>query len=129
MLASSSAGELPRIILVEHLDRAGEVAKDTIRIHEVRVGPNWMDPIVKFLKDDILPEERSEVEKIRRNAPRFWLFENHKLYKRSYSGPYLLCIHLEASELLLEELHEGICGSHIGGRSLSHRAITRDTDG
>ena len=129
MLASSSTGELPRIILVEHLDRAGEVAKDTICIHEVKVGPNWMDPIVKFLKDDILPKERSEVEKIRRNAPRFWLFKNHKLYKCFYSGPYLLCIHPEASELLLEELHEGICGSHIGGRSLSHRAITRDTDG
>ena len=96
-----------------------------VRIHEVRVGPTWMDPIVKFLKDDILPEERSEAEKIQRNAPRFWLFEDHKLYKRSYSGPYLLCIHPEASELLLEELHEGICRCHTGGRSLSHRAITQ----
>jgi len=47
------------------------------------------------------------------------------LYKRSFSGPYLLCIHLEASELLLEELHEGICGSHTGGRSLSHKALTQ----
>ena len=47
------------------------------------------------------------------------------MYKRSYSGPYLLSIHLEASELLLEELHEGICGSHTGGRSLSHRANTQ----
>ena len=64
MLASSLAGELPRIILVEHLDRAGEVAKDTICIHEVKVGPNWMDPIVKFLKDNILPEEKSVAEKI-----------------------------------------------------------------
>ena len=63
-LATSSAGELPRIILVEHLDRASEVSKDTVRIHEVRVSPSWMDPIVKFLKDDILPEERSEGEKI-----------------------------------------------------------------
>ena len=121
-LATSSARELPRIILVEHLDRAGQVAKDMVCIHEVRVGPNLMDPIVKFLEDDILPEERSEVEKIRRNAPPFWLSEDHKLYKRSYSGPYLLCIYPETSELLLEELHEGICGSHTGGRSLSHRA-------
>ena len=95
-----------------------------VRIHEVRVGSNWMDPIVKFLKNDILPEEKSEVEKIQRNAPRFWLSEDHKLYKHSYSGLYLLCIHPEASELLLEELHEGIYGSHIGGRSLSYRAIT-----
>ena len=79
-----------------------------------------MDPIVAFLKDDILPEVKSEAEKIRRSATRFWLSEDHKLYRHSYSGPYLLCVHLEASELMLEELHEGICGSYIGGRSLSH---------
>ena len=124
-LATSSAGGLPRIVLVEHLDRANEVAKAMVHIHEVRVGPSWMDPIVRFLKDDVLPEEKSEAEKIRRNAPRFWLSKDHKLYKRSYAGPYLLCIHLEASELLLKELHEWICGSHTGGRSLSHQAITQ----
>ena len=123
-LATFSAGGLLRIILVEHLGRANEVAKDTVRVHEVKVGPSWMDPIVKFLKDDILLEEKSEAEKIRRNATRFWLSEDHKLYKRSYFGSYLLCIHPEALELLLEELHEGICESHTGRRSLSHRALT-----
>ena len=71
-----------------------------------------MDPIVMFLKDNILLEEKSVAEKIRKNATRFWLSEDHKLYKRSYFGPYLLCVHPEASEPLLEELHEGICGSH-----------------
>ena len=84
-----------------------------------------MDPIVPFLKEDILLERKSEADKVRRKAPRFWLSEDQKLYKRSFSGPYLLCIHPEASELLLEELYEGICGSHIGGRSLSHRALTQ----
>ena len=28
-------------------------------------------------------------------------------------------------EPLLEELHEGICGSHTGGRSLAHKALTQ----
>ena len=84
-----------------------------------------MDPIVLFLKKDILPKEKSKAEKVRRKAPWFWLFKDQKLYKRFFSRPYLLCIHPEASELLLEELHEGICGSHTGGRSLSHRAITQ----
>ena len=125
ILATSSAGDLPRSILVEHLDRANEVVKGMVHVHEVRVGPNWMDPMVRFFKDDNLLKEKSEVEKIRRKAPRFWLSEDHKLYKRSYSGPYLLCVHPEVSELLLEELHEGIYGSHTGGRSLSHRAITQ----
>ena len=46
------------------------------------------------------------------------------MYKHSFSRTYL-CIHHEVSELLLEELHEGICGSHTGGRSLSHRAFTQ----
>ena len=82
-----------------------------------------MDPISLFLERDILPEEKSEAEKVRRKAPHFWLSEDRKLYKRSFSGPYLLCIHPEASKSLLKELHERVYGSHIGGRSLSHRAI------
>ena len=84
-----------------------------------------MDSIIQFLREDTLPEERIEANKIRKNATRFWLSKNQKLYKRSFSGPYLLCIHPEMTESLLEELHEGIYGSHTGGRSLAHRAITQ----
>ena len=83
-----------------------------------------MDSISLFLEKDILPEEKFEAEKVRRKAPRFWLSEDRKLYKRSFFGPYLLCVHPEASESLLEELYEGVCGSHIRGRSLSHKTIT-----
>ena len=83
-----------------------------------------MDTIVLFLKEDILPKEKSEVDKVQIKAPWFWLSEDEKLYKRFFSEPYLLCIHPETTELLLEELHEAICGSHIRGRSLSYRAIT-----
>ena len=82
-----------------------------------------MDFIVLFLKEDVLPENKSEADKVRRKAYWFWLSEDQKLYKRSFFGPYLLCVHPEAVELLLEELHEGIYGSHTGGRSLSHRAF------
>ena len=84
-----------------------------------------MYSIVLFLKEDILPEKKSKADKVRRKAPRFWLSKDQKLYKRSFFGPYLLCIHLEASELLIEELHEGICGSYTRGGSLSHRALTQ----
>ena len=67
-LATSSTGKLPRIILVKHLSRASKIVKDMIRAHEVRVGPSWMDPIVAFLKNDILLERKSKAEKIQRNA-------------------------------------------------------------
>ena len=39
-LATSLVGSLPRVILVEHLDRVSEVAKGMVCIHEVRVGPS-----------------------------------------------------------------------------------------
>ena len=84
-----------------------------------------MDSISLFLEKDILPEEKFEAEKVRKKPPRFWLSKDRKLYKHSFSDPYLLCVHPEALESLLEELHKGVCESHTGGRSLSHRAITQ----
>ena len=78
-----------------------------------------------FLEDDILPKEKGEADKVRKKAPWFWLSEDQKLYKHSFSGPYLLCIYLKAVNPLLEELHERICGSHTRGRSHSHRALTQ----
>ena len=113
------------MIFVEDLYEPTEVGSNVVHIHQIRVGPSWMDSILLFLKEDVLPEDKSEVEKVRRKAPRFWLSKDQKLYKRSFSGLYLLCIYPEAIELLLEELHEGIYGSHTGGRSLSHRALTQ----
>ena len=124
-LATSSAQSLPRVILVEDLCNHTKTKGSMVQIHHVRAGPSWMDRIVLFLKEDVLPEDKSEAGKIRKKAPRFWLSEDQKLYKRSFFGPYLLCIHPEAVEQILEELHEGICGSHTGGRSLSHRALTQ----
>ncbi|XP_075659033.1 uncharacterized protein LOC142628886 [Castanea sativa] len=123
-LATSSAQSLPWVILVEDLFKPTKMNVDTVCVHQIKVGPSWMNPIVLYLKENILPKEKSEADKVRRKAPRFWPSEDQKLYKRSFSGPYLLCIHLEATELLLEKLHKGICGSHTGGRSLSHRALT-----
>ena len=75
MLATSSARSLPQVILVEDLCKPTEVRREVVHIHQVRVGPSWMDPMVLFLKEDILPEEKSEANKVRRKALRFWLFK------------------------------------------------------
>ena len=124
ILATSSAQHLPRIILVEDLCKPTET-REMAQIHQIRVGPSWMDSIIRFLREDILPKEKMEADKIRRKTTSYWLSEDHKLYKHSFSCPYLLCVHPELTESLLEELHEGICGSHNGGRSLAHKAITQ----
>ena len=89
-LATSLAQSLPWVILVEDLYKPSMTKREFIHVHQVRVGPSWMNPLVLFLKEDILLEEKTEADKIQRNASRFWLSEDQKLYKRSFSGPYLL---------------------------------------
>ena len=124
-LATSSAQSLPRVIFIEDLCKPSVTQREVIQVHQVRVGTSWMDPLVLFLKDDILPENKAGVDKIRRKTSQIQLSEDQKLYKHSFSRPYLFCVHPKASKLILEELHEGIYGSHTGARSLSYRAITQ----
>ena len=40
-------------------------------VQQIRVGSSWMDPIISFLKEDTLPSDKLEAEKIRRKATRF----------------------------------------------------------
>jgi len=61
-----------------------EVKREVVYIHQARVGPSWMDPMVIFLKEDILPKGKSEADKVWRKALRFWLSEDQKLYKRFF---------------------------------------------
>ena len=62
MLATSSTEHLPRVILVEDLYKPIET-REVAQIHQIRVRPSWMDSIIRFLKEDILPEEKIEADK------------------------------------------------------------------
>ena len=50
-------------------------------------------------------------------------------YEAPGVDPDFICHHLnvnpDQTESLLEEIHERICGSHIGGRSLAHRPLLK----
>ena len=52
-------------------------------------------------------------------------FTNHKgsLYKRGFFTPFLKCIAGEDTEYVLREVHEGICGNHIGARTLAGKFL------
>ena len=124
ILASSLTEEGPRLIKVEVMKETGIDVKMNVSI--VMVSEScWMDPIIDFLAKDCLPNDVKEVERIHRIAAQFWLSKDYRLYQRSFGRPYLLCLHPSKVNELLSELHEGVCGSHIGGRSLAHRALTQ----
>ena len=63
-LTTSSAQSLPQVILVEDLCKPTEIKGEEVHIHQIKVGPSWMDSIVLFLKEEILPGEKAEADKV-----------------------------------------------------------------
>ncbi|GKV43029.1 hypothetical protein SLEP1_g50370 [Rubroshorea leprosula] len=83
---------------------------------------SWMDPIISFLRDGIVPADKQEEMRLRKKASRYTLV-NEILYKRSFSLPLLRCLNPYEAEYALREVHEGVCGSHIGARTLAHKVL------
>jgi len=48
---------------------------------------------------------------------------NDKLYKRGFFQPYLRCVEEKEAKYILEEVHEGICGDHMGAKSLVRKIM------
>jgi len=84
---------------------------------------NWMEPIFNYLQADVLPDDRSEARRIKAKAVKFCIIYG-KLYKKSFTGPYLKCVTPREAYDVLKILHYEECGNHYGARSLSNRAIT-----
>ena len=74
-------------------------------------------PIVSYLKDELLPEDKEEARKLRVRATKFVLMDN-VLYKRGFSQPYLRCLNPKESLYVPRDVHEGAYGNHSRARFL-----------
>ena len=78
-LATSSTQDLPRVILVEDLCTPTPIKRDFLQVHQIKLGPRWMDTLLLFLERDVLPKKKLEAEKVQRKTPQFWMSEDKKL--------------------------------------------------
>ena len=76
-----------------------------------------MTPIVIFLKDGRLLEDKDEARKLTIKAAKYVLI-NEVLYKWGFSQPYLRCLAPNELNYVLREIHDGVCGNHLGARAL-----------
>ena len=81
-----------------------------------------MDPIRTYLADDKLPSDYKEADRIKRRVNWFILYDGI-LYKRSFTRSLLRCLTPEVGKKILEELHEGVCSSHVGGCTIAVTTI------
>ena len=80
--------------------------------------PSWMDPIWDYLVEGLLKNDPKEASKLRSRSARFTIHRG-ALYKRGFFTPVLKCI----AGGVLREVHEGICGNHIGARALAGKVL------
>ncbi|RDY12073.1 Retrovirus-related Pol polyprotein from transposon 17.6, partial [Mucuna pruriens] len=82
----------------------------------------WATPILRYIQDNEIPHDVKEARRITREASKY-VVVGHRLYRRGFASPLLRCIGENETEYVIREVHEGICGTHIGGRALANKII------
>ena len=120
-LATASQKDLNRLTPVEHL------AGPSIDLYDEEVSlvmsePSWIDPIWDYLIEGLLPNDPKEASKLRTRSARFTIHRG-SLYKGGFFTPILKCITGKDADYVLREVHEGVCGNHIGAWALAGKAL------
>ncbi|GJU11437.1 reverse transcriptase domain-containing protein [Tanacetum coccineum] len=84
-IASNSFAHLSKQVLVEILKEKSIQEKEVAAVVEEK-GPTWMTPILEYLKDGTLPDDRKKASKLRIKARQYELWKGI-LYRRSFLKP------------------------------------------
>ena len=88
----------------------------------VMVKVTWMDPLLDYLRDNKIFEDRSEVRLLRLQMARYLIYDG-KLYRQGFIILLVRCTMEEKTAYMLKEVYEDICGNHSRGPSFSTENI------
>ncbi|RDX58231.1 Pro-Pol polyprotein, partial [Mucuna pruriens] len=86
----------------------------------VEKGNTWMTPFINYLMEDHLLEDAQQARRIMKEAPRY-VMVGQSLYRRGFLFPLLKCVDTGVAEYVIREVHEGICGTHVGSKALASK--------
>ena len=127
---NAEADEVARSASVDNRDKMNDwklEEQNSPSIKELQTFPvhtrsRWTNSILSFLREGQLPPNPEEARKIQKRAAKFTIL-NDEIYKRGYTQLYLRCIEEEEARYVLEEVHGGVCGNHIGAKSLVRKIM------
>ncbi|XP_024023052.1 uncharacterized protein LOC112092086 [Morus notabilis] len=108
------------VVPIEELERP--TIDEAVEVLTIQAAGNWMTPLVWYLMNAELPNDRDEARRIRYRATRYLLYDG-LLYRRGFSMPLQRCLDDHEAQGVLREIHEGVCGNHIGGQSLALKVL------
>ncbi|XP_066395699.1 uncharacterized protein [Miscanthus floridulus] len=83
---------------------------------------DWRIPLLAYLLEEVLPPERTKVQRIARRAKTFIVLGD-ELYKRSPLGVLMKCIPASQGKQILLKVHARICRHHAAPRSLVRKTF------
>ncbi|XP_059438049.1 uncharacterized protein LOC132170910 [Corylus avellana] len=113
-----SVGESEEIIQTLSRPTIAEV----VSVSTEEAVPDWQKEVVEHLEKGILPAGKKSAIQLRKKATRFTMV-NGTLYKRGFMLTLLKCVSKEEGNYILCEIHEGICGGHLGARMFAHKGV------
>jgi len=96
--------------------------EESLHVCLVEGGETWMTPYRRYLAYGILSLEPTEARVVKKNSSKYTRIDGD-LFRHGYTHPTLICVSGEQCTRIMEELYEGICGSHIGGRAVSSKVV------
>jgi len=92
-----------------------------VEVLQVVARDTWMTPYIRYIANTLLPPNQDEAKLIKKNISRYVMIDGH-LFRHGFAHPLLTWVsHDQAG--ILTELHEVICGSHVGERTLVLKVI------
>src|SRR4051812_25106272 len=82
----------------------------------------WTQSYLRYLINRELPDDPTNVRRISRRSKAFTII-NGELYKRSISGVLQRCVTMGDGKTILQDIHQSICGHHVGNRALVAKAL------
>ncbi|XP_068476783.1 uncharacterized protein [Phaseolus vulgaris] len=114
--------------LTQETLRAPRVRARPVRYDEVMevcvVGKanTWITSYQRYLADGVLPLDPTEAKRVKKSSSKFTLIDGD-LFRFGFTHRVLVCVHGEQCTRIMSELHEGVCGSNVGGRALASRVL------
>jgi len=94
------------------------LGEESMQVCLVEGGETWMTPYKRYLANGLLPLEPTEARKIKKNSTMYTLIDE-ELFRHGFTHPILVCVSGDQCSCIMAEIHEGICRSHIDGRSVA----------
>jgi hypothetical protein len=85
-------------------------------------GEDWRAPIMAYLRHYHETDSAIEQTRMQERAQSYQIV-NNELYKICISGPLLHCVSKTKGQQILSEVHTGVCGAHIGARTLATKTL------